>query len=106
MTFLSCLTTDYLLFVANREVKELPMIEIKVQKNIPMPERRQWGKSKYKFSQMDVGDSIFVTGQHGGTKCNAAVASQVWASTQRKKGNHVKFIARKEGEGVRIWRSE
>ena len=79
--------------------KEAKMEEYKIEKNIPLI------KNRYPFNEMEVGDSIKVTGDR--KKINSARSS----STLYGKRNNKKFTSRQEhsdpGEmSVRIWRVE
>ena len=69
------------------------MISIDVQKGVPMPVDRK----RYPYAEMDIGDSFFV---HGGGIQN--VCNQNYR-VGKKLG--MTFIARKEGDGVRVWRT-
>lgn len=65
----------------------------KIEKNVPVSTR-----CKYPLPDMEIGDSFFV----GADYCRRA---RTRAFSYGKKHNK-KFIARKEGNGVRIWRVE
>lgn len=65
-----------------------------IEKNIAMVKKY----TDYPFDKMDVGDSIFVDGQTSAG--NAAMQARTHGY---RKG--LKFSARKEGSGVRIWRT-
>jgi len=73
-------------------------MEIKIEKNVPMPPRMGPGiKAKYPWKELEVGDSFFV---NGGTKTTtiSRLACHHAALTGRK------FAVRTEGEGARVWR--
>jgi hypothetical protein len=64
-----------------------------IEKNIPIPSKKT---SKYGFSQMEVGDSVFIAGK---------VISNVSGGYQYLiKNKGWKFTARIVEGGVRIWR--
>jgi hypothetical protein len=71
-----------------------------VDKNVPIPPReRKWdgGQApKYPWASMDVGDSFYAA-----DKTQKTMAGPIFRAMQ-KFGR--KFIARPEGNGVRIWR--
>lgn len=72
---------------------------LNVDINYPIPENLGSGKGaprKYPFGDMTVGHSVFVEGE--GSQGKAATAARGY----RKYG--MKFAARIEGSGVRIWR--
>lgn len=69
---------------------------IQIDKNVPLPDTKQ--SSTYPFADMEVGDSFFVEGATPNKLQNAA-------SHWRKKRN-MKFAARREANGTRIWRIE
>ena len=71
---------------------------IAVDKSVPMPERKA-GKNvgmNYPYEQMDVGDSFHVEG----------VNLQVVLNANYRAGKQLgmKFIARKDDKGIRVWR--
>jgi hypothetical protein len=75
---------------------------VKIEKNVPMPTApvgNKLGCSVYLWNKMKVGDSVFYDDQPKASQSNPSMASKVWAKT-----NNAKFSARKEGNGVRIWR--
>ena len=63
-----------------------------VEKLVPLPE----GKKRYPYKEMDVGDSFFVDAGKLQVVCNA--------NYRASKRLGMQFIARKEVEGVRVWR--
>ena len=67
-----------------------------VEKNIPMPEEKK--RNIYPYKQMDVGDSFFAPEAKITIMCNLQYR------VSQKTG--MKFTARKEGNGVRVWRTE
>jgi hypothetical protein len=73
-------------------------MSFKIEKNVAIPASvRTGGKSKYPWNELDVGDSFFVPG--------AKVSTFYTLTTgQNKKDPGKRFIARKDGEGVRVWR--
>ena len=62
-----------------------------IEKGVPMPSRGP--KRKYTFTQIEIGDSFF------GDE-NAAFAARMYARKHKKK-----FAARRNGKGMRIWRT-
>lgn len=74
--------------------------EMKIDTGIPLPSDLR-GKTKYRFAEMKVNDSAFFTGVSGRFACDSAPYQ---AATVFGKKNNMKFIGRKEGDGVRIWR--
>lgn len=67
---------------------------IKIDKNIPLPEQRY---SKYPFHNMAVGDSFFVN-------INAGCLLTTAKYFIKKHKTSWKFAVRKENNGTRIWR--
>lgn len=72
-------------------------MEIKIEKNIPIPNRERH-VSKYPFGKMKVGDSFFLLATD--TNANKIRSAAAWYAVR----NGFKFTVRKEGEGVRCWR--
>jgi hypothetical protein len=68
------------------------MINLEVEKSVPLPE----GKKRYPYASMDIGDSFFVGAGKLQVVCNA--------NYRASKRLGMQFIARKEVEGVRVWR--
>ena len=66
-----------------------------IEKNVPLPPDPRGRPSKYPFSEMKPGDSIFVASK-------AAAARR--ASYLFGVRHGLEFATRKEGDGVRIWR--
>jgi hypothetical protein len=64
-----------------------------VEKSVPLPE----GKKRYPYKEMEVGDSFFVGEGKLQVVCNA--------NYRASKRLGMQFIARKEVEGVRVWRT-
>ena len=67
---------------------------IAIEKNIPTPPKR----NIYPYRQMDVGDSFLVPEARIQIVCNN--------NYRFSKLTGMKFIARREGIGVRVWRTE
>jgi len=80
---------------------------VEIRNDIPAPEPRQFTtrvRPPYPFRSMAVGESVFFPGADSeGREYNAARAM---ATKRRKKGIPCRFVARKEGSGLRIWRTE
>ena len=68
------------------------MINLEVEKSVPLPA----GKKRYPYSSMDIGDSFFVDSGKLQVVCNA--------NYRASKRLGMQFIARKEAQGVRVWR--
>jgi hypothetical protein len=66
--------------------------EVEVSKDVPLPVSRK----KYPYTDMDVGDSFFVPEGKLQLVCNY--------NYRAGKRLGLKFIARKEDGGVRVWR--
>ena len=67
---------------------------ITVEKNVELPVTRV--RNSYPYKQMEVGDSFFVDNTKMQIVCNA--------NYRANKSLGKKFIARREGNGVRVWR--
>lgn len=74
------------------------MKKIKIEKNIPLPPKR----NKYPFNKMEIGDSIFCAGKN--TKLLRASVFSASAQWAKRNNKGVKFTSAKEGSGIRIWR--
>ena len=68
---------------------------MKIDKNVPMPSPRL----SYKWGDMEIKDSVFFDNEPKGSNAKQGIAANVWG-----RSNNAKFSARKEGNGVRIWR--
>lgn len=70
---------------------------MKIEKNVPVPTAKR--ATKYPFVHMKVGESVYLDLEEiGGRAYRAAMTCGV---------RHGKvFIARREGRGIRVWRSE
>jgi hypothetical protein len=71
-------------------------MEFKIEKGVPMMPLRT-NAMKYPWPMMEPGDSVFFMEKLG----SAATAANRWG-----KENGRKFVSRKQGQGVRIWRVE
>ena len=71
-------------------------MSIEVEKNIPIPPEKK--RNVYPCKVLEVGESFFVPTGKIQIVCNANYR------TGKQLGK--KFIARKESEGVRVWRTE
>jgi len=67
---------------------------IAVEKNKPLPKERL--RNSYPYKQMEVGDSFFVDD----TPMQVVLNSNYRMGSKLK----MKFTARREGAGVRVWR--
>jgi len=72
------------------------MVSINIQKNIPIPPEKK--RNVYPYKDMEIGESFFVPTGKIQIVCNANYR------TGKQLGK--KFIARKENEGVRVWRTK
>ncbi|KKL57459.1 hypothetical protein LCGC14_2235170 [marine sediment metagenome] len=69
---------------------------IEIEKDVPVPQYAGYKNRKYPFQEMEVGDSILVE-----EKARQALSHWIMRSQTEKK-----FVTRKEGDKVRIWRFE
>jgi len=69
---------------------------IEVEKNIPIPPEKK--RNVYPYKVMECGESFFIPQGKIQIVCNANYRTGKQLSK--------KFIARKEKEGVRVWRTE
>lgn len=70
---------------------------MKIDKDVKMPIYH--GRSPYPFRDMEVGDSVFFDEEPFGSQSRPVAAARKWG-----KNRGVRFSARREGYGVRIWR--
>jgi hypothetical protein len=71
-------------------------MSIEVEKNIPIPPEKR--RNVYPYKVMEIGESFFVPTGKLNIVCNA--------NYRYGKQLTRKFIARKDGEGIRVWRTE
>jgi hypothetical protein len=75
-----------------------------IEKNVPIPEKVYKGgkgrKPKYPWFEMEVGDSFFVPNPPRQKNGHIAPITSVPSKRYAPK----RFVYRKEGEGVRVWR--
>lgn len=86
-----------------REMEDMEVEKIKIEKDIPIPKYTRGPIAKYPFSKMEIGDSFFIHSQ----KQSRAVSSCsiMWARHFNKKNKEErKFSTRKQGKGYRCWR--
>ena len=79
-------------------------MEIKVEKNVPLP-TNQTKKTKYPFGELkEVGDS-FLACSESDVKKQASIAScaNAWSGRNQRTW---KFTVRSTHEGIRVWRIE
>jgi len=69
---------------------------IKIDKEIPPPQRKK--RNTYPYRKMDVGESFFVGDVNISLMCNN--------NYRISRATGMRFIARREGNGVRVWRIE
>jgi hypothetical protein len=86
--------------------REIRMEEYKIEKGIPVPERRFGVGKLYPFDGMKVGDSFFIPCET--KELQKSLISNVHASKKHRgeKLAHVKITCRKVEGGVRCWRYE
>lgn len=68
---------------------------VKIDKGIPVPTETRVRASKYPLAEMEVGDSFFTEKDIKGMISRFAA-----------KHNGKKFVTRKEGDGIRVWRTK
>lgn len=90
MVFIKCVYHVIMVLQIN---KERMMIEI--QKDIPLPAEKK--RNVYPYKEMDIGESFLVKEGKIQIVCNA--------NYRAGKVSGKKFIARREGDGVRVWRT-
>ena len=73
------------------------MSQIIVEKNVPFPKDRK-SSNNYPYKQMEIGDSFFID--------EASIRSVCNLNYRMSKMLGMRFIGRKEGIGVRVWRIE
>ena len=71
---------------------------MQIDKNVPIAETSY---NSYCWEKMEIGDSSFFDNEPNGASSNPSVAARMWGAKHK-----VKFLARREGNGVRIWRKE
>ena len=69
---------------------------IAIERNIPPPDIKK--RNSYPYKSMDIGDSFFIPEVSIRTVCNN--------NYRAGKTHERKFVARREGNGVRVWRTE
>ena len=72
------------------------MSKITFDKAVPLPEEKK--RNTYPYKHMDIGDSFFI----GDAKMNIVCNNNYRVS----KSTGMKFTARREGDGVRVWRTQ
>lgn len=72
-------------------------MEFAIEKNIPLPDAKNGPSRTRPLRTMEVGDSFFVPG----IKKRAQVGVQYIERT-----TSMRFTTRKEGDGLRVWRTE
>jgi hypothetical protein len=79
------------------QLKQNRCLVYKIESGIPIPKNQS--KSKYPFSQMNVGDSIFFSGAD-------SQSSPVKSAKSYFKRKGQKCLIKREGDGMRVWRTE
>ena len=74
---------------------------MKVEKNIPLPEKSSAGARKYPFHEMDVGDSFFVAGVMVKDAPKIRSAANGYGQYNKKE-----FMTLTVPGGVRVWRKK
>lgn len=69
-------------------------MSLAIEKGIPLPEERK--RNVYPYQAMEVGESFLVPEAKMQIVCNS--------NYRVSKATGMKFTARKEGNGVRVWR--
>ena len=69
---------------------------IQIETKIPIPEKKK--RNFYPYKAMQVGESFFVPDVPTRLMCNN--------NNRVSKNTGMKFVARREGNGVRVWRIE
>lgn len=77
-------------------IKESMNMSIAIDRGIPLPEVKKF--NHYPYKTMQVGESFFVPGVSVKLMCNN--------NGRMNKITGMKFTARKEKDGVRVWRIE
>lgn len=83
---------------------------IKIEKNIPIPDKFRGANNKYPFKDMKVGDSFFIPFAGSGYKDISILhnsinnARRLYVSLNKEK----EFVSSKtkDGTGLRIWRAK
>jgi hypothetical protein len=70
-------------------------MNIEIEKNIPIPPEKK--RNVYPYKIMDIGESFVIPQAKIQIVCNA--------NYRAGKASGKKFIARREGDGVRVWRT-
>lgn len=72
-----------------------------IEKNIPIPaSENKKGHSKYPFSKMSIGDSVFFPGEKAADQHSPPYLS----AKKHGRENNKRFSGRKVEGGIRIWR--
>jgi hypothetical protein len=72
-------------------------MQMQIETDVPLPEFLR--STKYPFSHMNINESVFFVGEDiNGRAYRAAMT----CGARHKK----RFIARRENDGIRVWRSE
>ena len=69
-------------------------MSITIDNNVPLPPEKK--RNVYPYKDMDVGDSFLIQDGKIQIVCNA--------NYRASKATGMKFIARRDGNGVRVWR--
>jgi hypothetical protein len=91
---INCLTSN-----ATKDIESLLYYSVgmKIETDVPLPESSR--ARKYPFLEMSVGESVYFDGEEvNGRAYRAAM------STGRR--HNQKYVARREDNGLRIWRAE
>ena len=77
------------------------MADLRIDKGVPIPDRRHSTK-RFRFQDMEVGDSIFYPSESPASDCNLIRSS---ARYQMKTHPGVAYVVRQVPGGVRYWRT-
>lgn len=72
---------------------------MKIDKDVPIPEKHHEGNSKYPWDEMEVGDSFLVDEVK-----HISVAQGILRVNKLKKPKH--FICKRVENGTRVWRDK
>lgn len=75
---------------------------MKIEKNIPIPERHKTTMSSIPFEEMEIGDSVYILDSE-----MPKIKVRGYASYQNKhNSNKKKFTCRMDAKGMRVWRTQ
>jgi hypothetical protein len=72
-------------------------MQMQIETDVPLPEFLR--STKYPFSHMAVNESVFFSGE--------AINGRAYRAAMTCGARHKKrFVVRREGDGIRVWRAE